>query len=602
MKALGESAATIAANTQAGFRAAATVPSATPAQAMRTINELRSILGNSKEARVAAEAALEFAAVLRSQNPNMSERAADAAMVSWLKGIDIQGAFVNRKTGQLDPKKAAEAFQMMEVASLLTNGLLTGQGFYQFTRMTGPAASLTQLKAYLEQTVEVMLGLGRTGGRGMQMAFTKLLGGNLTKAQAEELVALGAAKQSDIKKEFGHYTLRPGALVGYTDLATKGVNYWFQHDLLPLLQKAEHGKGMAGLVAALKKSGGMDEKTAALVSLITNIGAMPVTAERLFAFLLMNQAQVNRFKTQFDTARKTNTAATLESTSWTMNVQNFEAAWQGLMQPVGGPAAQLAIPIMQDLAWSMKTLTGMVGAHPGATVVLVDAIGTIGAVLTVSGGLKAGVSALRALTGVLPLLRDALGGFAAGAEGAGGLALLTTGLPELSIAIIGVAAAMPMLQSALDSTLDWLGRQVGIQFPSDQKVAALNTRAKKATVQDIEHFAHWITRPTGWFSWLNLRVPGTPPLLHFQPAPMGTDTTWPAAPRLNARSPAPPVTVNAPLNVTIDGSLLGADYATLDFYMQGWIRQHAQQIGAAVQQHQQHQRRRTMLDLSAIPP
>lgn len=57
------------------------------------------------------------------------------------------------------------------------------------------------------------------------------------------------------------------------------------------------------------------------------------------------------------------------------------------------------------------------------------------------------------------------------------------------------------------------------------------------------------------------------------------------------------VPVHAPLNVTIDGSLPGSDYATWIFSMQVRIKQHAQQLGNAVTtQIQQHNKQRTFLD------
>ncbi len=129
MRAMGIDAAEAGKNMAEAYKLAGSVMGATPAGAARMISELRSILENSDQARIAAPAALEFAAVLRSLNPAVSESAADNSVIARLKGLDIQGAFVDRKTGKLDPQKAAQAFQMMEAAVLMTQGLLTrGRG------------------------------------------------------------------------------------------------------------------------------------------------------------------------------------------------------------------------------------------------------------------------------------------------------------------------------------------------------------------------------------------------------------------------------------------------------------------------------------------
>ncbi|MGH7118165.1 MAG: hypothetical protein ACREFP_04110 [Acetobacteraceae bacterium] len=575
MQVLSESVASIAPKMQATYQAAAA----------------------TMHGATAAAAALEYATVLRGQSPGMTEKQADRTMIAGLKGIDVCRAFANRQIGQLYPKKAEEAFHTMEVASVLTNGMLNGQGFCKFVQMAGPAVSVKRLREYPEQTVEVMLGCGRTGGRSMQMAFTKLLGGNLTKAQAEELVAVGAVRQSDIRKEFGRYTLRPGALAGYSDLATKGVDYWLQQELLPLLQKAEHGKGMAGLIVTLNKSGAMDKKTTDLVSRVTNTGAMPVAAERLLAFLLMNQAQVDRFKDQFDKALKTDAAGVLEAKSWTMKMQTLQSARQGLMQATSGAEPRLAIPFIQDIAMALKALTGAVGAHPEAPKTLVALIGTIATMLTIAGGARAAVTVMRTMTRALPALGQAFGGFASGSEAAGGLALLTTGLPELAAAMLGPSRAAPVLQHSLDT---FIGE--GVLGRSPKHKAEFDAHRKEMLRKRREWGEKHVWRHLDPFNWdlrwpelSDLKVPGQLLIAPDQP-PAWVARIKKARAAGGDSGQTTNVTIDAPLNVRIDGSLLGADYATLNFYMQGWIKRHGREIGNALHQVQKHNQRQSFLD------
>jgi len=105
-------------------------------------------------------------------------------------------------------------------------------------------------------------------------------------------------------------------------------------------------------------------------------------------------------------------------------------------------------------------------------------------------------------------------------------------------------------------------------------------------------------KPFDWFGPLgNLQVQGQSPERHFGSAPAGTDVIWPKQVTVHDDSTHDAtINVSAPLNVRIDGSLLGADYATLDFYMQGWIAKHAQEIGSAVEKTQTKNKRRTFLD------
>ncbi len=471
------------------------------------------------------------------------------------------------------------------------------------------------MRDYLTQTVEVMLGLGRTGGRGMQMATKTLLGGNLTKAQAEELTALGVVAPGGIKQTAGHYALQPGALVGYADLATKGVDYWFQHDMLPLLKKAEGGKGMAGLMQALTKSGGMDKQTADLVALMSQLGAFPVTEQRLFSFLLMNQAQVQKFKAQFGQATKGKPGEILGGQSWTMNVQNLESAWTGLMEALGTPAAQMAVPIIRDLADAMKSMTGWIGTHPDVAKALVGVMGTLGGVLTVAGGMRLGAAALSVVGRALPALAGGLGAFGTGTEAAGAIGLLSTGLPELAIALVGLAKVLPLVEQPLAAWVD-----KNIWRINDKQAAAYQDWQRKALQTGNHEVRNFIEHDLlGWrdgrlFNWkmpasadLNRTINGQQngilgwgPKTQDQPSLRAPELP---PQRRSQRLPPPPapvtISVDARSTLTVQGSMLGTE-ADLQMLLDQWWEQNGQRIGANVRQalhDTQHRvRRSTMQD------
>lgn len=411
MKATGYSAGAVAANKLLAGQLASAIPGTTWSGNLATLAMLRAQLSNSEEARAAlpAVAKAEVAAHVLGIN--------DADFQKLLKGLDIRGSFV--KNGVLDPKMLAMAVNEGVAALALSHGLLTGKDVFQYIRMAGPAADLGDLHTFLADNIEMMMTLGRTGGRGLMYFWKSLIGGNVTKAEAEALERTGAVS-GPIGETAGHYALKPGQIVGYKDLMAKGPIWWFYHDLKPSL--AKHGiKTDQQIEGAL--------------------AAFPVTMQRVIAFLLSNEAQVEKGRAQFDKAVQVNQYDSLQKNSPAAQLMDFTKAWAGLMEAMGQPIVKVAYHALGEITKRLLALEAWAIRNP-QTVRVID--------LFVTG-----------LSG----LAVALGAFAVGTAAASALGILTapTGLIALGIGLTALA-------QGLNSIPAWM--QKVMQVAADTAVGA----------------------------------------------------------------------------------------------------------------------------------
>lgn len=400
LKGLGVSDATVGRATRAAYDYAQAIPGTNPAGNLATIREARGILNNTQEAIAAAPAILRTELDLGVYNDN--QRKGD--ILSLIKALDIKGGFI--KNGELDVATLNRSMREAEAALVLTNGILTGKQFYQFTRMAGPAATAMNTEQYLKDTTEAQMGLGSTGGRGMQMAAKTFLGGQLTKASRDQLIQLGLLSEADVKSDHGHYSIKPGTIKGFNELMNKGMIRWF-HDVVVPAMEAHHFTGPAAVLQALS--------------------ALPVTEQRLFSFIYTNWAQVEKFGAQFDKQMGVDTNATLQKGSPALALRDFHAAWDGLMQALGAPVVSQSIAMLHGLTDAILFLEGEASRHPTAVKVIYDLTAALAGLMVIGGGLAIAGAALSPFAKGLRGLSSALSLFTKGAAAEEGLVLLGAG-------------------------------------------------------------------------------------------------------------------------------------------------------------------------------
>lgn len=424
MTAAGYGSANVAANKSLAAMMAVNIPGTTWSGNLATLAMLRAQLSNSAEARAAAPAVAkaEVAASVLGIGP--------ADFQKLLKGLDIRGSFV--KDGVLDPKTLATAVNEGVAALAISHGLLTGKDVFQYIRMAGPAADLGGLRNFLADNIEMMTALGRTGGRGLQYFWKTFVGGDLTKAEANALHDAGLVK-GPIAQTGGHYALKPGQIIGYNDLVKNGPISWFYSDLLPKL--AAHGARTPQQVEAA-------------------LAAFPVTMQRDIAFLLNNEAQVQKGRAQFAKGITVNQYDALMKNSPAAQMLAFSKAWTALIQALGQPLVKPAYAMLNDLASALRGLESVALAHPTAVKVTGEGIaavsGLLGALsaLAISRAAIGGIRFLGSAAGLGSVARG-FGLFATGETAAAGLSMMAG-----PAGFIALAAGINALATA---TASWLG-------------------------------------------------------------------------------------------------------------------------------------------------
>jgi hypothetical protein len=404
---LGVSYRDVMKETAVAMKAASQISGSTTSGNMAALIVLRNQLGSLQNANTALPAYAKAQFVLASNGYDPSQ------LDYFIKALDVQGAFVNKKTGELDASQFATGLKEAIAAVLTTGGLLNGQGFYQASRLSNPAGQAMGTEMYLKNMTEVLVALGNRGARGLEYAATDFIGGTLSKAQVNmlerlRLISAGAVKYSG----GGRYVADTSKLQG-ADLLTKG-------DLIDWLKKYFLGAANAQGLSALQAGAPFQQTLQSLVSFLsTNWPQIQRSAEQ------QSQAQNTN---QYDEAKNQFNGAT----------SDFASALHNLWQVLGVPAAQTAIQVLKPLTAGLREFTGWLGTHPTYVKMIDDMLLGLGVGLTVLGGI-------------------AVVGAIAGMVGAGGtLALVASG-------IVGVATAFNILEVGIKR----LEQAFPSIFPSD---------------------------------------------------------------------------------------------------------------------------------------
>lgn len=311
-----------------------------------------------------------------------------------LKAMDIQGAFVNKKTGRLDPKLFNTGINEAISAILTTGGLLNGRQFYQATRLMGAAASAQSVQGYLNSTTEILASIGNRGARGIQDAAPLFIGGSMSGAQTKLLERIGLLRSKNVEYMGGgrYFTdtskMRGGTLLAQGDIVDYLHDYFLQ---------AAKAAGMSALQAG---------------SLLTKpLGTV-------ISFINSNWPQIQRSQQQQAQAAGTDQYS-VAMASLSGAEQNFQTALfgkpgspGGLMQALGVPAATMAVRILNELTGGIRNFTSYLGAHPGYADIVDKTLLGLGAGLTVLGStaIVTGVAAMVGAGGYLALAATGIAG------------------------------------------------------------------------------------------------------------------------------------------------------------------------------------------------
>lgn len=388
----GIAAAQIALNTKASWKAANSVTDVSPQQAMGAITMLRSLLGNSAEARTALDPVLKTEVGLQAA---LGPQAA-ASLVQGLKALDISGGMVSGT--QISVEKMLGLLPYIAQAMVQTHGILTGAQILRMMQQAGPAASATSFKNLIEHMAEVTAAVGTGAGRGLYQAYMATSVGRVSAVSASYMEKLGLLKASDLHKVKGSstYLFDPSKLYGAKYLQQNGLVDWIHNKIVPYLQK----RG--------------DKTPQELIRDLT--GLLPATtAARVAAYIINNMPQIDRTQDNIEKGVKTGALYTSAQKTWPIELQNFQKAWTTLLTSLGMPVIKQATGVLIGIAGAIHEFGSWMGAHPTYAKLIEDGLLGLGVGIGVLGAIFTGaaVVAIVGTGGIIAALVAGIAAFAA---------------------------------------------------------------------------------------------------------------------------------------------------------------------------------------------
>lgn len=434
LRMMGVSARDVQRTMSAAFRVSQTVPGISYGAAGNLGTTLTSIFGpigaGPGEARRALPGTAQAESIL-----NYFGSGGESNLKMLLKAVEASGGATKTVNGQrvFSVSRYQDTLTRAIQAIVYSRGILTPAQLLQSTKLSLPGAVQMQVNplAMWAAMGELTQVLGPTAGRGVGMAYQQLLGGKMPRPMALLMQAAGMIKPGSLQyMGGGTELLKYGGLKGTKVLEKEGILAWVYKILQPTL--AAHGhKSTNSQMEAIEQMFSSRPEMRFIATLITNKPQIERTI----------QAMKNMPKLLGLLADVMNTVKG--------QTNDLTAAMQSLMQVLGGPAAQLAIPFLQGLTKNIKSISLYMHNNPAVAHDLVGVLAGLGGALVTLGG----AAVLGALVSMV---------------GPGGLIVaLATGLTLLSRALNGMpswiidAMTGAAVGAAVGSVIPGVGTGVG---------------------------------------------------------------------------------------------------------------------------------------------
>ncbi len=427
---VGISLAEVNRMTAASFREVAkAVPTATAAEHLKTILELRGVVGDTGLAEKMAPKALKASALLE----NVVGGEQGSAFWNLLRTGEMKGIATS-------PDRL-NAFVDAAMPWFLAQGGKFGPAqFVNFARRAGASWISADMAKSIPSIMVASEALGGpTAGQSMMSLYQLMMGTmTLSKQQGEAFKSLGMIDMSKTKATgFGgsKLQLEPGAIKG--SLAHSGdLPGWVREVLWPRLEKM---------------TGGDDARMQALIA---KIAPNRNAARMLYMFgspdfrdqIAKDIGIVTQHKS-FDESYKQFAEKN------PLGVEKaFGAQWESMLSAIGAPLMQAAIPVMKDITAIFTKIGEFANQHPDAIANIGKGIAALGVALAV-GGTVTIAGALLGLGGAIAGIPIATIAGATAALGALGF-LFKNELGEAFIAAV----------KAFGDSVTWLAEKIGAAF------------------------------------------------------------------------------------------------------------------------------------------
>lgn len=342
------------------------VQTTTYAGNLEHIRELRYAFGQTAEANQFLSGVSQSNAIL-----NAVKGGGHDQVWELVKSLEQKGLTTN-------PQEFMDYVNRMTQVVEATGGKVTPAMFMQSIKY-GRTAALGWDEDFivgaLPRLIQSMSGGGSGGGRAgpgnaLMSAFAKVVQGQIERKAAEEFNRLGLATDYHPIKGSSQ------AMVNITGAKQFAANpyEWVQTVLMPAL-KANGITSQTDVIQEISRL--FQVRTASQV--ITEMGLQGRFAQGA-------QSPFEKdIRLQKGAMGMAPSFAELSMKDYPTILKEFDAQFSSLLQVIGGPAMQMAIPVMKNMSDALTSLTTFASAHPTGVKVVVDAVTAIGAAIIALG-------------------------------------------------------------------------------------------------------------------------------------------------------------------------------------------------------------------------
>lgn len=315
------------------------IPTASADEYLKTINEMQSVVGLNM-AQQTAPFALKLDAIIANA---LGKDAAGSGFSLW-RALEMRGTTLSDPEGT---SKLANAFAQDIIGS---GGKLTADTFQTMAKRGGVSwiNASPEFLAGPGAVVAADLG-GDTAGTALMSLYQMLSGA--TTLSKQQYGVLEAAKLIDPTKvtedKGGRINVAPGGIIG-SDIGMKNPYEWVQNVVKPALDKISGGDETVfdSLLAKI----GRNRNTTRMLTMFSDPG---------FNEQIMKDAALWQRASGVDQAYTDSMARNPKFID-----QGFDAQYKSMMEALGGPMAQAAIPVMKSLTSMFQGAGAIANAHP----------------------------------------------------------------------------------------------------------------------------------------------------------------------------------------------------------------------------------------------
>ena len=358
MRNMGLSNLDVARATAAAWKATGQNLDSSVVENMKSIGDLRYVMGDLGEAMKALPAFTNMATVLSAAGLG----SAKDEIFSAVKAMEQSGGLVDPKTHKIDPARALGLMDLMTKVDIATNGRVDPREMLNFTKMAGPAVSMMSPEAMYGTIPSIIQAMGGyRAGTAIQALTRQFTGGVMAQRTATELEGLGLLDKSKVTiGPGGHITMAAGAVIGL-DTMQKDPVAWVRDTLMPAL--VSHGYNTPDkMIAESYRFLGTGPEVRLISDIIRNTPAILKDAAMISTAVGSQKGASNLLANDLDTEKSA-----------------FGKQVEGLMQSLGSPLVPIATAALLHINEGINYMTQTFAAHP-------EAVKVIGVTLTAFAG------------------------------------------------------------------------------------------------------------------------------------------------------------------------------------------------------------------------